>query len=92
LNRVELVRAAAKKAGITNRDTSKALEAAFEVIQDAVAGGDEVKIVNFGTFSSRERAARAGRNPQTGEEILIPAIRVPVFKFGKGFKEAVRGQ
>lgn len=92
MNRAEFISAVAEKAGVTNKDTVKVLEAAFEIIQNTVAKGDEVKITNFGTFCSRKRAARAGRNPQTGEEIQVPASCVPAFRPGKGFKERVRSK
>lgn len=61
----------------------------LECIQEALSKGDKVQLVGFGTFEVKERAERKGRNPQTGEEILIPATVVPIFKAGKGLKEAV---
>ena len=89
LNKTELVNAVAEKTELTKKDAEKALNAVFASIEEALASGEKVQIVGFGTFEVRERAARMGRNPKTGEEISIPATQVPAFKPGKTLKEAV---
>jgi len=89
LNKTELVNVVAEKADLTKKDAEKALNAVFAGIEEALAEGDKVQVVGFGTFEVRDRAGRAGRNPKTGEEIMIPPSRVPAFKPGKGLKEAV---
>jgi len=89
LNKTELVSAVAEKAEMTKKDAEKALSAVLSSIQGALADGDKVQLVGFGTFDVRARAARTGRNPLTGEEIRIPATKVPAFKAGKALKEAV---
>ncbi|MGI6575790.1 MAG: HU family DNA-binding protein [bacterium] len=89
MNKVELVNSVAEKAGLTKKDSEKAVSAVFESIQDALAQGERVQLIGFGTFEVRERKARKGRNPQTGEEIQIAEAMVPAFKAGKALKEAV---
>ena len=89
MNKAELVSAVAEKTDLTKKDVEKALTALLDSIEDALARGDKVQLVGFGTFEVRERAARKGRNPQPGEEIDIAASRVPVFKAGKSLREAV---
>jgi DNA-binding protein HU-beta len=89
MNKVELVAAVAEKAELSKKDAEKAVAAVFGAIEAAVAAGDKVQLVGFGTFEVRERAARTGRNPQTGAEIKIAASKQPVFKAGKAFKDAV---
>jgi len=89
VNKAELVSAVAEKTDLTKKDVEKALTALLDSIGDALARGDKVQLVGFGTFEVRERAARKGRNPQTGAEIEIAASRVPVFKAGKALREAV---
>lgn len=89
MNKVELVSAVSDKAGITKRDAEKAITALVETIEDALKTGEKVSLVGFGTFEVRDRKPRVGRNPQTGEEIRIPASRVPSFKAGKSLKESV---
>ncbi len=89
MNKVELVAAVAEKAALSKKDAEKAVAAVFGAIEEAVAAGDKVQLVGFGTFEVRERAARTGRNPQTGAEIKIAASKQPVFKAGKAFKDAV---
>ena len=69
----------------------RAVNGVFNTIRDAVAAGDTVNVVGFGTFAARDRAARVARNPKTGETIAVPAKRAPGFKAGKAFKEAVQG-
>ena len=89
MNKVELVAAVAEKAELSEKDAEKAVAAVFAAIEEAVAAGDKVQLVGFGTFEVRERAARTGRNPQTGAEIKIAASKQPAFKAGKAFKDAV---
>jgi len=89
MNKVELVAAIAEKSGLSKKDAEKALAATLDSIVGAVKKGDKVALVGFGTFESRKRGARVGRNPQTKETIKIPASNVPAFKAGKGFKDAV---
>ncbi|NLV16793.1 MAG: HU family DNA-binding protein [Syntrophomonadaceae bacterium] len=89
MNKSELVSDVAGKAGMTKKDVEKVLGALFLSIEEALKNEDKVQLVGFGTFEVRHRKARTGRNPQTGEEILIPASRVPAFKAGKTLKEKV---
>src|SRR5690554_633306 len=89
VTKAELVSQVAAKSGLTKKDAGQAVEALFDVVAEALAGGDRVQIVGFGTFEVRERGARRGRNPQTGQEIAIAARRVPTFKAGKALKDAV---
>lgn len=89
MNKAELIASVAEKAELTKKDAEKAVAAVLASIQEALANGDKVQLVGFGTFEIRERAARKGRNPQTGEEIDIAAARVPVFKAGKALRESV---
>lgn len=89
MNKAELVASVAEKAEMTKKDAEKAVNALFAAIEEALAKGDKVQLVGFGTFEVRERAARVGRNPRTGEEITIAATKVPVFKPGKALKDAV---
>ena len=89
MNKGELVDAIAAKANVTKRDADAILTAALESIMEAVARGEKVTLVGFGTFEPRDRQSREGRNPQTGEAMTIPATRVPAFSAGKQFKESV---
>ena len=89
-NKAELVDRVAKKTQLTKKDVSATVEALFETIQEALKAGEKVQVIGFGTFEVRERAARKGRNPQTGKEIKIKASKVPAFKAGKALKEAVK--
>lgn len=89
MNKSQLIEAAADKADLSKSDVAAAVDAVLDSIQEAVARGEKVSLTGFGTFERRERAARTGRNPQTGAEIKVPASRAPAFKAGKGFKEAV---
>ncbi len=82
MNKTELIDAMASGAGITKADAKKALNAAIDAITNALKNGDRVALVGFGTFSTSTRAARKGRNPQTGAEINIPAKKVVKFKAG----------
>ena len=88
---MELVARVAEIAEMTKKDTDKAVTATFAAIEEALAAGDKVQLVGFGTFEVRDRAARTGRNPKTGDEIKIPATKVPAFKPGKALKQKVTG-
>ena len=89
MNKVELIAAVVEKSGLTKKDAEKAVSAVLESVTEAVAGGDKVQLVGFGTFEVRAREARTGRNPRTKEAITIPASKQPVFTAGKAFKDAV---
>jgi DNA-binding protein HU-beta len=89
MNKSELVSAIAEQSGLTKADAAKALDATTAAITNAMVANDSVAIIGFGTFSVGERAARTGRNPQTGAEMQIPAANVPKFKPGKALKDAV---
>jgi len=86
----ELVDAIAAKAGISKKLAASVLTSTLDVIVESVANGDKVSLVGFGTFDSKERAAREGRNPQTGDKMQIAATVVPTFSFGKSFKDACK--
>lgn len=90
MNRTELVDLIAEKAEITKAAASRAFDALLEGMTESLQKGDPVVIVNFGTFTVKQRAARKGRNPSTGEEINIKAAKVVGFKAGKALKEAVK--
>lgn len=89
MNKSELIDAATDKTNLSKGDVSSALDAIVATITETVARGDKVSVTGFGTFERRERAARTGRNPQTGEEMQIAASKAPAFKAGKSFKDAV---
>lgn len=89
MNKAELVSAVAEKADLTKKESERVINAVFAAVEEALARGDKVQLVGFGTFEVREREARKGRNPQTGEEINIPATKVPAFKAGKALKDIV---
>ncbi len=89
MTKAELVDAIAKSSKLTKADSEKALTAAINAVITALKKGDAVRLVGFGTFEVTKRAARKGRNPQTGKEIQIKASKSPKFKAGKSFKEAV---
>ena len=89
MNKADLVAKVAEKAGLTKKDAEKAINAMVASIQEALVKKDKVQLIGFGTFEVKERAARAGRNPQTGEAIKIAASKAPVFKVGKALKDAV---
>jgi len=89
LTKQNLIDEVAEKTGLTKKQSGAALNAVLEAIQEALAKGDSVGLIGFGTFEVRERAARSGRNPQTGAPIEIPAKTVPAFKVGKKLKDAV---
>ena len=89
MNKTELVAAVAEKAGLSKKDSEKAVNAVFESITESLKAGDKVSLVGFGTFDVKERAERMCKNPRTGESVVSPATRVPGFKAGKGLKDAV---
>jgi len=89
MNKSELIDAIAENSGLSKADSSRALDAMITSVSGALKDNDQVTIVGFGTFLVRQRAARTGRNPQTGAEIQIAAANVPAFKPGKALKDAV---
>ena len=90
MNKTEFINAVAEKSGLSKVDAKKAVEGVVSAVSNALKSGDKVSLVGFGTFEPRKRAARNGRNPQTGKEIKIPAKTVPAFSAGKKFKELVK--
>ena len=90
MNKAELITSMAEKSQLTKKDAEIALKAFIDSVQEALENGDKVQLIGFGTFETRERAAREGRNPRTKEAITIPASTVPVFKAGKEFKDRVK--
>ena len=92
MNKTELVANVAEKAGLSKKDAEKALSAVIESVEEALVEGDKVQLIGFGTFEVKDRAARTGRNPQTGKEIKIAASRNPVFKAGRALKDAVNNK
>ncbi|MGL4378686.1 MAG: HU family DNA-binding protein [Microcoleaceae cyanobacterium] len=89
MNKGELVDVVAEKANVTKKQADSVLSAALEAIMEAVSDGEKVTLVGFGSFESRERKAREGRNPKTNEKMVIPATKVPAFSAGKLFKDKV---
>ena len=89
MNKSELIDAIAADAGFSKADAGNALDATLSAVTGALKGGDSVSLVGFGTFQVKDRAARSGRNPQTGATIQIAAAKVPGFKAGKALKDAV---
>ena len=89
MNKTELIAAIAAKAELSKKDAEKALNAAIDAITGALVEGDKVQLVGFGSFETKTREARTGRNPRTGENIEIAASRTPAFKAGKEFKDKV---
>ena len=89
MNKTELISVIAEKSGLSKKDSEKALSAAIESITEALAEGNKVQLVGFGTFEVSERAARDGRNPQTGKKMKIKASKAPKFKAGKALKDYV---
>jgi DNA-binding protein HU-beta len=89
MNKSEFVGSVADEAGLTRTDVERAVDAMIQVIKNALKAGDSVSLMGFGTFAVRQRAARIGRNPQTGEPAQIKAASVPTFKVGKALKDAV---
>lgn len=92
MNKTELINSVSEKAEITKKDAEKVINAVFASINEALIAGEKVQLVGFGTFEVKERAARVGRNPQTGETINISAAKVPTFKAGKVLKDSVAGK
>ncbi len=92
MNKEELVAEISKSAKVSKKDAANVLAATIETIEKTVKKGGKVTLVGFGTFEARKRAARTGRNPQTGKELKIPAKTVPAFSAGKKFKVAVNGK
>ncbi len=90
MNKTELINSVAEASSLSKKDATKSVESVFETIQDALSKGEKVQLIGFGNFEVRERAARKGRNPQSGEEIEIAASKVPAFKAGKALKDAVK--
>ncbi|AVP55948.1 transcriptional regulator [Clostridium tetani] len=89
MNKSELITSMAEKSKLTKKDAELVLKAFIETVEETLETGEKVQLVGFGTFETRKRAARIGRNPKTKEEIQIPESTVPVFKPGKEFKERV---
>ena len=89
MNKTEFIAAVAEKAEISKKDSEKALKAVVDVVAEQLKAGDKVQLVGFGTFEVSERAAREGRNPQTGETMTIAACKAPKFKAGKALKDAI---
>ncbi|HBI05175.1 MAG TPA: DNA-binding protein [Paenibacillaceae bacterium] len=90
MNKSDLITRVSEVADLSKKDATKAVEAVFDAITEALQAGDKVQLIGFGNFEVRERAARKGRNPQTGEEIEIAASKVPAFKPGKALKEGLQ--
>ena len=92
MNKAELVAKMAEKSGLTKKEAEAALNAFMSSVQDALVNNEKVQLVGFGTFETRERAARQGRNPRDPEQVIdIPASKAPVFKAGKGLKDIING-
>lgn len=89
MKKAEFVSLVAERTGMSKKDTEKAMDAIFEALGDVMAKGDKIPVSGFGTFETKERAARIGHNPRTGEEIPIEAAVVPAFKPGKALKDKV---
>jgi DNA-binding protein HU-beta len=90
MNKGSLIAAVTEKTDMKKKEATLAVDAVFDTIQDALSKGESVQLIGFGTFEVRDRAARTGRNPQTGEEIKITASKVPAFKAGKTLKDAAK--
>ena len=89
MNKTELINAIAEESGLTKADATRAFDATLSSVTKALTDGDSISLIGFGTFSVKERSARTGRNPQTGEAIQIKASKIPSFKAGKTLKDAV---
>ena len=89
MNKTELIAAVAEKAEISKKDSEKALKAFIDVVTDELKNGEKIQLVGFGNFEVSERAAREGRNPQTGKTMKIEACKAPKFKAGKALKDAI---
>jgi len=92
MNKAELIALVAEKAELSKKDTEKAVNALIEAVTEGLQKGEKIQLVGFGGFEVKQRAARMGRNPKTKEQIQIPASKVPVFKAGKAFKDAIDGK
>ena len=90
MNKTELIKNVAQNAEISQKEATVVVQTVVESITNTLAAGEKVQLIGFGTFEVRERAARTGRNPQTGEEIEIPASKVPAFKPGKALKDGIK--
>lgn len=90
MNKTELIAAMAENSGLTKKDCEAALAAFTGAVESAMKSGDKIPLVGFGTFEVKERPARVGRNPRTGEPMTYPACKLPVFKPGKALKDAIR--
>ena len=90
MNKSDLIAKVAESSGLSKKDVTTVVEAVLDSIAEALKNGDKVQLVGFGNFEIRERTARKGRNPQTGEEIDIPASKVPAFKPGKALKDGIK--
>lgn len=91
MNKADLINAVAQQSGLTKKDSEAAIDALVSVVEESLSTGEKVVLVGFGTFETKNRAARKGRNPQTKEAITIPASKAPVFKAGKALKDKVNG-
>ena len=89
MNKTERIAAVAEKTDLSKKDADAAVSAVLGAITDALKAGDKIQLVGFGTFEVRNRAAKQGRNPRTGETMTVPASKVPAFKAGKALKDAV---
>lgn len=89
MNKTQLIAAVAEKANLTKKDAAAAVEATFGAIAGSLKKGDKVQLIGFGTFETRKRAARNGKNPRTGAIVKIPASKVPAFKAGSALKDSV---
>lgn len=90
MNKTDLIAAVSERTELTKKEAGHVVNVVFEIISETLAKGESVQLIGFGNFEVRDRAARKGRNPQTGEEIEIPASKSPAFKPGKQLKEAVK--
>jgi DNA-binding protein HU-beta len=90
MNKTELIAKVAETTELTKKDATKAVDAVLDAIAEALKSGEKVQLIGFGNFEVRERAARKGRNPQTGEEIEIASSKIPAFKPGKQLKESIK--
>ena len=90
MNKTELISAVKDKTGFSGKDADKAVKAVLDAVTEALAKGEKVQLIGFGTFEVRERAAREGRNPQTGAAVKVAAAKVPAFKAGQALKNAVK--
>lgn len=92
MNKTDLIASVAERSGLSKKDSEKAVAAVIDSIMEAVKEDDRVQLIGFGTFELRSRSERTGRDPRTNNPITIPACKVPAFKAGKGFKDAVSGK